>query len=1764
MSTENALAVLSQTALNQSQIKAILIQKGLKGEELELAMATLAQDAANKTATASTFSLTAALQGLKTAVLTNPLLMGAAVVAGLFAVYKVVDLLTVSFDEQKKIVEDLTSEVNDLQSEYDKLKTYPSVNGNKLSALKRELEIKKDILEVEKETLALKDMQENMPDISNKTGVSGGHVNPTWTPEDTAETDIRGDLQKLYQAREGLAKTQEKTDAFAKQMFEYHTNEETDALKSLSEHTNTLKTEYLEIAEAKAKLEQYVEDGTLKGVNADIARQKIAEYQAEIDRLDPIILEAELELGTASYLEAYNQLWDKIENDDSHRRSLDFDYVDIYVPTEELDNIVVKTKELNQEFLDGKQNATEYFDSISKLITDSGLEEGLSNLKGNDNDATDYLEQVVSGLSTQVSDSMMESAGRFIRGESSVQEYTDELESAAEAEMKLLKAFHKFETDANGQVKNFEDLDEAGKNAADTYNELENKLDDLREVDAMIEVNTNYADLISDYENWTEDMLDTEPIQNYVKEMSAAIAQYAKDNKDSIDTIVTDLTKATGVAIEKEKLLSTNAASYLQDVCGNSIVAVHGMVVYSTGETTKVVTNASQALGGVLEALGNMIENFEYTITATPKVVVDPKIEMDDNGVPHLQLGSYELKFSGKGGQSVKDFSTALKGAASYFENNDVFGERLNDVDSYKSNGMSGGNNVNNDTTIKNPTGKGGSSSKKDPHIAEVDAYKTLTDVVDEYDRKLEKLERIYDHTDNIEERIALKNEEIKLYQQQKDAIDELNKARDAEITDKVNKLRGVGFNIDYDPSTEQLIIHNREHINDLSQDIIETYEDYISTVDDLNDANKESADQWDELTYAIMDAADEIAELRFEQYEKYIEDQEHLIDLMANRKDAEGKDLYLYDNQMNSTLKTWLDLVKDGYDKNKDKIQELEKAWMDYYDARIEREKELLENQLDDNDDALDAIIKVIDDEIKGLDDQIDALQKINEERKESLELQKAQAELDKARNQKTRMVLRKGVGWVYEADEDAVRKAEEDLADKQYESKVDALEDEKEKLEELKEKWEEIPNIYQNEQNKLLMIEKLGADAEEDILDGRTDIFEKFKDDYIDIQEQIQDKTDELEEHTSEAYLSIVQGFEAIAKLAGLDDAFGNQKVPTQSTQSSWYVNKDGTAPSQAKIGDLVYTKGGTYKITAKDENGKFTSEKINNNSANIADNMWGKKFKEEIVDSASDVSYVAKEIVDKSEDIIQQAKNTILSESGLARIISNNTNLTDDEISAIFENVDITEMLSDETDDNTDATDENTRAILRFIEALQNLELEVPVEEMTLENFDDSIMSESDQAYVKELQRAWNLAMQQGNYELAEQIHAMADEARLRYLDDDLTNDFNKIAEDFAKLADSEYKYSHSVQIGGSNGDPSATQKYLDNLEWLRGKSEGYASQDFMDRLDDVEDAVRNGNGLTQTVYTDQYGRVSSVIDYADKVEEKESGKNTSSSNKDSGSKPKLNDSDSDAIKAAQKAYNEAKAKGDTEGMQKAHADAEAIRNKNGYSGGTDGSQYIVNSNSKVANSNDRNSDAVSDNSDANYANSDASDKNTDAVNKNTEEHAKGYKVDVNVNTTVSSGSSSYGSSKGSSGNNKGSSSGTYKMDNDPKSPTFGVKVKQYAIGGRNLVEDIYNVDEKGRELLIQPTQGRYVHLSAGSDVLPADITDVLWKFGQNPSGYIEGLNVDYGKSIKAAMVSSDVHNHYHIGNVEMHGVDDWIGFMNELQYLPSDATQHSYIR
>lgn len=59
--------------------------------------------------------------------------------------------------------------------------------------------------------------------------------------------------------------------------------------------------------------------------------------------------------------------------------------------------------------------------------------------------------------------------------------------------------------------------------------------------------------------------------------------------------------------------------------------------------------------------------------------------------------------------------------------------------------------------------------------------------------------------------------------------------------------------------------------------------------------------------------------------------------------------------------------------------------------------------------------------------------------------------------------------------------------------------------------------------------------------------------------------------------------------------------------------------------------------------------------------------------------------------------------------------------------------------------------------------------------------------------------------------------------------------------------------------------------------------------------------------------------------------------------------LNGTDKDALAAAGQAYNDAKARGDTAGMNAAHQQAEAIRANYGYSGGTSGAQVIPTSQS-----------------------------------------------------------------------------------------------------------------------------------------------------------------------------------------------------------------------
>jgi len=1819
--------------------------------------------------------------------------MGAmlAVMIAIKAVTYIVDELYVSFEEQKEIVEDLTNSIDELQSEYDTLKADGSGSNAELNYLKKQIDYKKDLLEIEKERLALKDIEENMPDLSSDTGTSGGHVNATWTPDDIAESDIQEDLRQLeaiHNRMEDMRKNG--TNNASNYVYQNQLAEEARYMQSLSDNIGYLKEDYAEIAEAKAKLEEYISDGILKGYNAEKAKEQIIEYQKELNRLDPIILNAEIELGTANFEDKYNAYLDKIKkansmenlgvSEDKYR---DVGYGGTLIKSSELDSLIDKNKELNTTFQSGEITASEYFNSLSKMFEKGGkIADAYDKLDfdrvANESgkwvlNSTDYLEETVSQLVSQITDATYEVTNAFARGDISVKEYYDSLQESADAQLKALKTTNKLTIGTDDLAYATEDSSEQTKQAVEHYNELHNQLEEMDIMEQLVDVNTKYADTLDDIGTATEDMLNDASIQNYVSEASNAVASYMQQmhsyyetTGQDFQTLVNYFNEVAGSSFTAQELLSKNSADIISDYFGDTMSGVTDLATAIATMTGDVIADGASKIGDVLTALGDTISNFDYTLNISTEGFDIPWsdiITLKGISLPPINAA---INFDGSG-ESVGALGDAIKGVGDWVKTDATqlaLKNIIGNFDSWKPKN-NGSDSTSPYTSLDSPTDKdssGGSGSSKDPHVAEIDKYKELTDAVEDYDRQLERLENAYDHTDNVKERIGLKQAEIQIYQRQKDAIDALNKARDVEISQNVELLRKQGFKITYDPNTEQLIIHNREHINDLSQDIIETYEDLIETTDELNDANKDSADQWDELTYAIVDAGKELTELRIEQYEKYITEQEHLLKLLANRDDALKQDLPIYDDMMDATLKMWQELVDDGYEKNKEQIQELEEAWMDFYDSRIEREKELLEKQLDDNDDALDAIIKVIEDEIEAIDDQIDSLKEANDERKKALELQKAQAELDKQRNQKTRLVLRKGKGWVWESDEDAVKEAEENVSDLKYEQQVDKLEKEKEKLEDLKELWEEIPDIKQNEWNEQLMIDKLGADAEEDILSGRIDVMEDFRDDYTDIQQQIKDKTDELEQHTSDAYTKIVKEFERLAKLAGIDfNLDDGEKITT--TQSSWYVNKNGKAPSQAQVGDIVYTKGGTYRITAKDENGKFTSEKINDKSTDIAENQWGKKISERVIASGEDVVDSVKDIIRTNEDLVDAERRNILTSENLSKYIVDGNTITEFNSDVIDDNTDETEDLSDDTEENSEVTEDNTSELKILNNNLENLE-KLSLEELPEDPFemlDWGSMTTDEKNWINQMRDAYMIALEQGNEVFANQILGMLSDFQAGYGDE-----YIQIGKDAYNAATNPFGYEGKTSTGGGGG--SGTEDRIADLKWLKSKVDEDPSKwsdkfkDTLERAIAIEeygsgtDSYKYNNGYMTTTITSatneaenymtaeeikmkydyEHGntnngydpekmaetvadRIAEAIedgadsiwggflpkdfDYATEVikDNEESLKDyiksttsgSSSGNKTSSQKAmddnKVSQSDRDKIADAQKKYNEAKAKGDTQGMADAHKEAESIRNSYGYSGGVDGSENIrtTSANTKSVSENTKattyNADSTNDNTDSMDANSDSVDKNTKSNESLGEKLDKGLTVNV---TGTGSGSGSSGSKGGSGGGSYGSNSlpsegrvKWTKTDNGDGTTThtaigsdgstkvsYTTKNKK-AKGGLNLKGDIYNVNEKGDEIVLdKPEEGNWIRINTGGTVIPHEAAENMWEFGANPKMFLSDLLGYDAMKMNQQMVymggtgesKTIIENHYH--DMHFHDVKDMDGVKQILAGLPAHAEQH----
>lgn len=265
---------------------------------------------------------------------------------------------------------------------------------------------------------------------------------------------------------------------------------------------------------------------------------------------------------------------------------------------------------------------------------------------------------------------------------------------------------------------------------------------------------------------------------------------------------------------------------------------------------------------------------------------------------------------------------------------------------------------------------------------------------------------------------------------------------------------------------------------------------------------------------------------------EEYIKALEKLLGKLKKGSDAWKEVNKLLQEQKLSKVENDYKRGVISLDEYIKKLQELiktykqgTKAWQDLADKIKEGLLDKAEQEQKDYEDAAKAATSIIDDEIKRLEELKDAKQKANDETEKELELAKLQEALEKARNERTKRVFVEGKGWTYVQDEQAIKEAQDALDEFNKEQETNGIDKQIEALEKYKEAWSNVSSDYEKEQQKLLLAQQFGADAEEKILNKRLDILEEYRKRYLETLKQIS----EIEKKTAEEILGVTSGTSA-----------------------------------------------------------------------------------------------------------------------------------------------------------------------------------------------------------------------------------------------------------------------------------------------------------------------------------------------------------------------------------------------------------------------------------------------------------------------------------------------------------------------------------------------------------------------------------------------------------------------------------------------------------
>lgn len=276
-----------------------------------------------------------------------------------------------------------------------------------------------------------------------------------------------------------------------------------------------------------------------------------------------------------------------------------------------------------------------------------------------------------------------------------------------------------------------------------------------------------------------------------------------------------------------------------------------------------------------------------------------------------------------------------------------------------------------------------------DEYVAAIDQYYEALKRLEEAQERRKSLEKKLEHTDDFSEKIYIAGDLVGAYEAEKEAENNLMAAKQATIAANVSALRNLGFDVDYDSSTNKLFIKNLEHLNELTASAIGEYEtlqdatnalrkdteELIDATEQLNSDNIAATETIEDLGYQILETKNDIVSYIEEIYKKQTEAYREIID-MRKELIQSAKDEYDYEADVADKVKEIADLQAriDQLSLDDSRSALAERRALEEELAKLQAD--LSKTQTDHSTNAqLDALDKMADEYEQTVEDDIEKL---------------------------------------------------------------------------------------------------------------------------------------------------------------------------------------------------------------------------------------------------------------------------------------------------------------------------------------------------------------------------------------------------------------------------------------------------------------------------------------------------------------------------------------------------------------------------------------------------------------------------------------------------------------------------------------------------------------------------------------------------------------------------------------------------------------------